>query len=211
MTALSADTRRQAFARLSRRNNVVRVLRIAVPAGGCLLLVGLVVQIVLANIGSRYGISQVAVSPDSISLATPEYSGMMADGSTYRVWAASAAAPLTRTDVLDLDQAGILVSRTDGTTLQAEAAYAQLDTANDIVTVPGLADFSYSSGTKGQLTDSIIEMETQTLTSRGAVTVDYADGTTVRAQGLVYDSEAVRWTFTNAVVTLASTPGEKLP
>lgn len=211
MTALSADTRRQAFARLRRRNNVVRVLRIAVPAGGCLLLVGLVVQIVIANIGSRYGISQVAVSPDSISLATPEYSGMMADGSTYRVWAASAAAPLTRTDLLDLDQAGIVVSRTDGTTLQAEAAYAQLDTANDIVTVPGLADFSYSSGTKGQLTDSTIEMETQTLTSRGAVTVDYADGTTVRAEGLVYDSEAVRWTFTNAVVTLASTPGEKLP
>jgi len=46
------------------------------------------------------------------------------------------------------------------------------------------------------------------LTTEGPVVINQADGTTVVAEGLVYDASAVIWTFTRSVVTLPSTPGE---
>ncbi len=206
-----ASTRQPKFAALARRNRIVGALRIGVPAFGVIVLVGLVAQIVLANIGSRFGIGQVSISPDAITIDAPDYAGRMGDGSTYRVWAASARAPLARTDILDLLDAVIVVNRTDGIELRAEAAEGQLDTAGQQVLVPGRTDFTYSTGTTGNLTNTVVDLEAQTLVARGRTEVDYADGTTVRAEGLHYDSAAMRWTFSRAVVTLPSTPGEDTP
>lgn len=211
MTASPMPSRRPVFARLARRNRFVAVLRLAIPLLGVIVLVGLVGQIVLANIGARFGIGQVTISPDAITIDAPEYAGVMADGSSYRVWAASAKAPLTRTDLLALTDGVIVVNRADGVQLRAEAAASQLDTSAETVLVPGRADFTYSSGTTGIVHDTIVDWDAQTLTSRGRTDVDYADGTTVRAQGMQYDAAAMRWTFTRAVVTLPSTPGEKQP
>jgi lipopolysaccharide export system protein LptC len=203
--------RQSRFAGLARRNRIVGVLRWAVPGFGLVVLVALVVQIVLANMGSRFGIGQVSISPDAITIDAPDYAGIMGDGSTYRVWASSARAPLGQTDVLDLVDAGIVVTRTDGVTLEALAAEGKVDTTKNQVLVEDRADFTYSTGTTGILYDTVVDLDAQTLTSKGRTEVDYADGTTVRAEGLHYDAEALRWTFTRAVVTLPSTPGEDNP
>ncbi|MNL28221.1 hypothetical protein D3C87_1498570 [compost metagenome] len=77
--------------------------------------------------------------------------------------------------------------------------------------MPGLADVADSTGTTGTLRDSVFDWRAQLLTTRGPVAIDYADGSTVRAQGLVYDAAAVDWTFERSVVTLPSTPGEGDP
>lgn len=211
MQAHPASTRPPIFSRLRRRNRIVGLLRLAVPVVGVVLLVGLVGQIILANIGARFGIGQVTISPDAITIDAPEYAGVMADGSSYRVWAASAQAPLARTDLLDLTDGVIVVNRADGVELRAEAAASQLDTSAQIVEIPDRADFTYSSGTTGVIYDTIVDWDAQTLTARGRTDVDYADGTTVRAQGMHYDAAAMRWTFTRSVVTLPSTPGEAQP
>ncbi len=207
----TAASRQSRFASLARRNRVVGVLRWAVPGLGALVLMILVAQIVLANIGSRFGIGQVSISPDAITIDAPDYSGIMGDGSTYRVWASSARAPLGQPELLDLTDAAIVVTRRDGVTLEALAAEGKVDTANNLVMVPERADFTYSSGTTGILFDTVVDLDAQTLVSRGRTEVDYADGTTVRAEGLHYDAAALRWTFTRAVVTLPSTPGENSP
>jgi lipopolysaccharide export system protein LptC len=211
MTTTPLTSRRPVFSRLARRNRIVAVLRLGVPLAGVALFVGLVAQIVLANIGARFGIGQVTISPDAITIDAPEYAGVMADGSSYRVWAASARAPLARTDLLDLTDGVIVVNRVDGVELRAEAAESQLDTAAQTVAIPDRADFTYSSGTTGIIYDTVVDWNAQTVTARGRTDVDYADGTTVRAQGLHYDAAAMRWTFSHAVVTLPSTPGESLP
>lgn len=199
------------YRRLARRNQAIGALRFGVPMTGALVLGGLIGQIYLASQGGRFGIDQLTVTPEAISIQTPEYVGALTDGSTYRVWAETARATTERSDLIDLTQARLIINRVDGVQLTMEADTAQLDTTRQLTIVPGLADVADSTGTVGQLTDSIFDWHSQLLTARGPVEIDYADGSTIRAEGLVYDASRVVWTFNNSVVTLPATPGEDEP
>lgn len=205
---IAATTLPPIHRRLRRRNGTVRVLRLAVPMLGALVLAALVLQIVLSSLGGRFSIGQISVSPEAITVQAPEYVGVLQDGSAYRVSAITARASTSRTDLIDLADAQLVLDRVDGVQLVADAASGQLDTTNQLTIVPGLADISDSTGTTGTLRDSVFDWQAQVLSSDGAVAIDYADGTTVRAEGLVYDAASVIWTFKRSVVTLPSTPGE---
>ena len=209
MTAPAAT--RQSYQRLVRRNRTVDVLRFAVPLVGALVLGGLMAQIYLASLGGRFGIDQLSITPDSVAIEAPEYVGALADGSSYRVWAATARATAEQSDLIDLAEARLVINRIDGVQLVMEAESARLDTTNQLTLVPGRTEVSDSTGTTGTLDDSIFDWHSQVLTARGPVVVDYADGSTVRAGGLVYDAANIVWTFERSVVTLPATPGEDNP
>lgn len=194
--------------RLARRNRLVAILRIGVPLLGLVVLLGLSVQIYLASFTGRFGIDRISVTPEEVVVDAPEYAGILEDGSAYRVWAGSARAATAQTELIDLGDAHLVLDRVDGVQLQADADRAQLDTASRLTLVPGEADIADSTGTTGTLTDSVFDWGAQLLTTRGPVVIDYADGTSVRAEGLTYDAAAIVWTFSRAVVTLPSTPGE---
>lgn len=195
-------------ARLIRRNRLVAILRVGVPVLGALVLVLLATQIYLASFTARFGIGQVTVTPDSVAIEAPEYVGHLEDGAAYRVSARSAHAPADRTSLIDLNEAKVVLDRTDGVQFTADAAFAQLDTIAELTLVSGVADISDSDGMTGILRDSVFDWRSQMLTARGPVEIEQPDGTTVRAGGLVYDAGAVVWTFSRAVVTLPYTPGE---
>lgn len=197
------------FGRLARRNRRVGLLRVLVPALGGLVLAGLMVQIYLASFSAQFDIGQITVTPDAVNIAAPEYMGVLEDGSAYRVWASTARASTSQSDRIDLTQAQIVLNRVDGVQLTAQAAHAQLDTTKRLTLVPGLADVADSTGTVGTLENSIFDWDAQVLTTKGPVAIDYADGSTVRAEGLVYDAAAITWTFSRSTVTLPSTPGEE--
>ncbi|SMQ85819.1 hypothetical protein SAMN06295905_3111 [Devosia lucknowensis] len=206
MTATAGTGQR--YRRLARRNRWVGVLRLAVPAMGLLVLAGLVGQIVIASVGSRFGIDRLTITPEAVAIEAPEYVGTLSDGSSYRVWAVSARAAAESSHLIDLTDATLVIDRIDGVQLTMEAREAQLDTAQQLTLVPGRADIADSTGTTGTLDDSIFDWHSQLLTTRGAVWIDNADGSTIRAKGLVYDAAAIVWTFNRSVVTLPSTPGE---
>ena len=115
---------------------------------------------------------------------------------------------MEQSNLVDLSNARLVLNRIDGVQLTMEADVAQLDTAAQLTLVPGQADVADSTGTTGTLNDSLFDWQNQLLTSRGAVAIDYADGSTIRADGLVYDASTILWTFTGSTVTLPSTPGE---
>ncbi|MBJ3785709.1 hypothetical protein [Devosia sediminis] len=196
------------YRRLARRNRAIGILRLGVPMAGALVLVGLVGQIYLASLGGRFGIDQLTVTPEAVSIQTPEYVGALTDGSTYRVSAETALATAERSDLIDLTNAKLVIDRVDGVQLTMEADAAQLDTTQQLTIVPGLAEVADSTGTMGELTDSVFDWHSQLLTTRGRADIDYADGSTIRAEGLVYDAASLVWTFNRSVVTLPSTPGE---
>ena len=209
MPALEA--RRQSYQGLARRNRRIEVLRLLVPLCGALVLGSLMAQVYLASLTGRFGIDQLSVTPEAVSIEAPEYVGTLADGSSYRVWAETARAATSHTDLIDLTNAQLIINRIDGVQVTMEATYAQLDTASQLTLVPGRAEVADSTGTTGTLNDSVFDWHSQILTTRGQVEVDYADGSTVRAEGLVYDAASVIWTFERSVVTLPSTPGEDVP
>lgn len=209
MTLVAPGTDRAAHhRRLERRNRQVAVLRHAVPALGVVVLVALGAQIYLGSLGARFSVGRLSVTPDGIAVEAPQYAGVMQDGSAYRVEAVAAHADALRPDLIGLSEARLEVIRLSGVTMTAEAARGQLDTTNQLVNVPGLTEIADSTGTTGTLQNSVFDWSAQVLTSDGPVAIDYADGATVRAQGLVYDATTTVWTFSRAVVTLPSTPGE---
>jgi hypothetical protein len=202
-----AEQRLAIYRGLAVRNRVVAVLRLAVPALGVVALSLLVLQIYVSNSAARFGISQITVSPERVTVETPEYSGVLDDGTAYRVSASAAHAEVDATDRIGLSEATLNMVRRDGVVIEVAAAAAVLDTSQQIVEIPGLAEVSNSEGTSGILRDSVFDYQSQNLTGRGPVTVDYADGTHIEAEGLFYDSTTLVWTFERATVTLPDTPG----
>ena len=206
-----AAQRLAVYRRLEARNRIVAVLRIGVPALGVIALSLLMAQIYVSSTASRFGISQIVVSPESVTVETPQYSGLLDDGTAYRVSANSAQAAIDATDRIGLSQAALTMVKPDGVTIGVEASDAVLDTAGQVVEIAGMAEVADSLGTAGILFDSVFDYETQHLTGRGPVSVDYADGTRIEAEGLAYDATTMVWTFNRATVTLPDTPGANEP
>lgn len=204
----AATAPRRIYDGLRRRNRLVAILRVGVPLLGAIVLFGLIAQIYVSSFTGRFKIEQLSVTPDAVVIDAPEYVGTLTDGSSYRVWAETARARVEQSHLVDLYNARLVLNRIDGVQLTMAAEAAQLDTAAQLTLVPGVADVADSAGTTGTLRDSVFDWGRQMLTSRGAVAIDYSDGTTIRADGLIYDAGAIVWTFTGSTVTLPATPGE---
>jgi len=196
---------------LQARNRIVSILRVGIPALGTVALAVLVLQIYVSSLTSRFGIGQIVVSPDSVMVETPEYSGVLDNGTAYRVSAVAAEAAADATDRIGLTDASLTMLKPDGVTMLVDARAAVLDTTAQLVEIAGIADVSNSLGTSGVLRDSVFDYATQQLTGNGPVHIDYADGTALEAEGLTYDAVALVWTFTRATVTLPDTPGAGQP
>jgi lipopolysaccharide export system protein LptC len=196
---------------LEARNRIVAILRVGVPVLGAVALSALLLQIYVSSQTARFGISKVMVSPDSVTVETPEYSGVLDDGTAYRVSAISARADVDATDRIGLSEAALTMAKPDGVTILVETAAAVLDTTGQIVEIPGVARVSNSEGTAGVLRNTVFDYTAQYLTGNGPVDIDYADGTQLEAEGLTYDAAALVWTFTRATVTLPDTPGANQP
>lgn len=196
---------------LEARNRIVSILRIGVPVLGVVALSALLLQIYISSRTARFGISQVVVSSDSVTVETPEYSGVLDDGTSYRVSALSARAAVDATDRIGLSEAALTMVKPDGVTMLVETPAAVLDTTSQIVEIPGAAEISNSLGTSGILRNAIFDYQAQHLTTNGPVSIDYEDGTQLEAEGLTYDATTLVWTFTRATVTLPDTPGANQP
>ncbi|WDR01902.1 hypothetical protein PSQ19_14480 [Devosia algicola] len=206
MSAPSA-ARRTLYRQLAARNRRVAGLRLIVPTAGVVIFVIIIGQIFISSLTARFGIGQIDLSSDSITIQQPEYSGRLEDGSLYRVDALSARAAATQPDIIELSSAALAVDRASGTSVSITAPAAQLDTTNQLVLVKGLAKVEESDGTISELNNSVFDWSAQTLTSDGPVRVDYADGTSLVGKSLFYDTKTAVWTFHQVTVTLPSTPG----
>lgn len=206
-----APERLATYRRLVRRNRIVSILRVGVPALGALTLVLLAGQIYLSSIGARFGVGQISVTRDGVSVDAPEYAGLLEDGAAYRVTASAARAAMNATDRIELSDAVLEVDRTSGVSMRASSDAALLDTTNQIVFIDGVAHFTDTTGTKGVFEQSEFDWTRSVLTAKGPVTINYSDGSDIKAAGMVYDAKQQTWTFTRAIVTLPSTPGETIP
>ncbi len=205
--AADAARRRAVFAGLERRNRRVARLRILVPVLGALVLAVLVAFIVIANSGLRFTIGQLAITPDSFSIAAPVYSGILEDGTTYRVTAQSAVTRLEALDRMGLETALVEMQDADGVETLITAARAELEMPDERIHVPGLAELSDSAGLSAMFRDSTVDWAAQTLVSRGGVVIDYADGTHLEAEGMSYDLRTRKYEFTRVNVSVPDLPG----
>ena len=203
--------RQAIYQRLGRRNRLVAILRVGVPALGVLVLVLLVGQIYLSSLTGRFGVGRIDVTPEAVTIQTPQYSGVLDDGTSYRVWASSARAAIGAADQIDLSEAALTMTRTNGLVTQVSARQAMLDSGAETVTIDGVAIIDESTGTTGTVMNSVFDYAAQTLVATGRVHIDHADGTVLDAVGMTYDVTNAVWTFSRASVTLPDTPGSETP
>lgn len=199
------------YRRLQARNRFVGVLRVAVPLAGLLILLALLGQIYLSSLGDDFSIGQIAVSPDEISVQAPQYSGILSNGTTYHVSAATAKAAPNASHLISLTAAGLAMTKADGVTINVNAEFAVLDTKTETVSIKDIAYVEDSTGTTGIVTNSVFDYATQSLVGQGPVNLLYADGTTLDGEGVRYDVAQANWTFRRANVTLPRTPGSQMP
>ena len=207
MTSHAYQDRLATYRRLEGRNRFVGILRIGVPAIGMVILVGLLAQIYLSSLGDRFSIGMIEISPDYISVEAPEYSGILGNGTAYRVSAATAKAAPGQSNLISLTDAGLTMRKPDGVTVDVNARMAVRDTTAETVTIKDIAYVEDSTGTSGVIANSVFDYAGQTLVGQGPVSLQYADGTTLDGEGLVYNLDEAIWTFTKADVTLPKTPG----
>jgi lipopolysaccharide export system protein LptC len=196
---------------LERRNRFVGLLRWLVPAAGLAVLALLVAQILVSSQLGRFSLESIRVAPDSITIEAPEYAGILDDGSLYRVWAESAATRTEEPDLIDLEDATLVIERPTGVTMDITASEGQLDTARELVVVDGVTNVVESTGTRGTLHRSVFDWTGQVLVSDGPVSIDYADGTQLEAAGMTFDTKTAIWTFSRVKVVLPDTPGAQEP
>lgn len=199
--------RQHQFQKLNRRNNIISVLRWAVPGIGLLVAGFLIFQIILTNLTVDYGISGLTIERDQVVIDKPRYGGITPNGTRYNIEAEVARVQTNSTDVINLEQATITIEQSDGYQMTAQTSDAQLDLAKQIILIPGIMNSSDSEGVRGVFLDSVIDWATQTLDSRGAVTLEFADGAIINAQSLLYDANTSQWDFTQAVYVVAGDGG----
>lgn len=198
--------RSQAYARLVRRNRLVDVLRVAVPAVGAVIFVGLAVQIYVANVARQYGISGIRIDRDGIAFDTPRYSGMSADGSHYIVTALEARSPAGESDLIRMTDPVLTYAVNAGTTYTLNAPGADFFNRSGKIDVAGVTQVTSDDGLVGTLTGLKSDMNADVTTADGPVDITLGDGTKIVADSMLHEGKLQRWTFTRATVVFIGLP-----
>ncbi len=210
MVSLAAplDDRAALYRRLMRRNRLVGLLRWLVPAAGVLLFAGLLVMIVVDNLGQRFGYSNIRIDRDNLVVETPRLTSTGDDGTLYALSARAAKVAPTQTDVIDMEDAIFTMTPTTGAAMQAEAAAAQFQTNDQLLNVPGVARVTSTEGLDGTLEGVFADLMNWRLVASGNVDITMPGGSHIVSDGMTYDRGTGIYTFKNARLTLGATPGE---
>ncbi len=203
--AETAEHRAALYEGLLRRNRLVRILRIGLPVIGLVLFAGLAGQIVIASFLGQYGISNIIIDRDNLTVETPAYSSVAADGTMFTISSREARASMGNTDLLQLEDSELTVTKPDGSWMKAGAQSSQLRLSSQSVTVPGSMVVTDSNGTRGEVREVEADLLTESLQSSGPARIEYSSGVTIDAQRMGYDGKARLWTFDRATLTIPQT------
>ena len=205
----SSIDRKALYRRLVWRNRVVAALRLLLPLLGLGLLGLVILQMQLAGLGSEFGIGNVSVSGDRVAVETPHYEGILRDGTEYEVSAATASASTEALHIIELTDSVIRLQLKGGNRMTVKSAAAQLDTTTQQLFAEGPSRVNNASGIKGTITGLTLDWVRLEYSATGEVHLQYPNGTILDAVGMKYDPVKDVWTFSDATMTLPSTPDQE--
>ncbi|HQZ13646.1 MAG TPA: hypothetical protein PK286_12250 [Devosia sp.] len=203
----TADQRSAIYAALVRRNRLVGVLRIAVPAVGAVLLAGLFLQIYIANLVPDFGFANISIDRDNLLVEAPAYEGTGVDGSRYSMSAESARASITKPDLINLTGAGFTLKQPDGSAFSARAEKATLTVSNQLVIADGPTAVRGDSGLTGTVDNAAVDVLGEKLVA-GKTNLSFNGETTLVSDTMSFDGKTKTWVFSNPTLVFNATPGE---
>lgn len=205
---LAAD-RSDSFRRARRHTQLVRFLRIALPASGavmCLIYVGALV----GSDGLTSAMPDVAIpriTPQDLAMQNPNYDGVMDDGGTYRVAAARARQNFNRTDFIELESiTGDLVAK-DKTATKLTAASGVFNHKENVLELKEKIEIRSDNGFSVDLTSALVRTKEGRINSDEPVRVGFPAGG-VTAKRLEIRQKEREVTFVDEVVARLVPPAK---
>ena len=186
MASLAAplDDRTALYQRLMRRNRLVGLLRWLVPAAGVAVFAGLLVMIVIDNLGQHFGYSNIRIDRDNLVVETPRLTSTGDDGTLFALTARAAKVAPTQTDLIDMEDAVFTMTPPEGAAMQAAAAAAQFQTNDQLLNVPGVAHISSAEGLDGTLEGVFADLLHWKLVASGTVDITMPGGSHIVSDGM---------------------------
>jgi len=203
--ANASKPRRSRTQRAARRHSLmVQVLRWVFPGIGLLILAGMVGLVVLFNILSGFGASNVMLTSDGLVMDQPELSGHDGERS-YKVTATRAIQRLSDPRIIDLEtiRADIVLSKDQSADIIAlKGTY---NNASETLRLYDGIQIQWSEGYKVDLSEVKIDLNNGAMSTSEPVSIRSAQGHVVsgkldydQAKGLVRFSDGIKMTLNPA-------------
>lgn len=195
----AADARRRrAFALADRHSRRVRRLRVALPAFGLILALGVVVTGIVSRIEIGLGIGDLRITSEGLAMDAPRLSGSDGKGRTYEVTAASAVQSLTDPRQIRLSDIRATVIQADGRRADFEAASGLYDAGAQSLVLDDRIRIRSSDGSAADLQHASIDLDTGAVESDAPVSFSSSLGA-IEAEGMEVRSKGKSVTFSNGV------------
>ncbi len=170
------------FAAAARHSRLVRLLRVAVPAGvvvSLAMIVGVSIfnpfRVLMPQL--PLDIDNVVVSGTKITMESPHMSGFSPDQRPYEVWAKSATQDLTAPDYVELEVLRARVTMEDQSTVTMDARTGIFNTKAQVLDLRKSIFLQSSTGYEARLTRALVDINKGTVTSDEPVAVKLLNGT----------------------------------
>ena len=179
-TMSRGDTER-AFRAARRHSRVVRILRIAVPAG---VAVGIIVITLITYLNPLrmlaklpINIDNLVVSGTKVTMEQPRLSGFTQDARAYELTADTAAQDMTKPDIVELRNIRAKVEMQDKSSMELTAATGIYDAKGETLRLDRNIVLNSSTGYQGRLSEAMIDIRKGNVVSEHPVEVKMLQGT----------------------------------
>lgn len=177
---MSRGDSERAFRSARRHSRVVRVLRIAIPVGVLIGVVGISLATYLNPLrmlaSLPIDISDMVVSGTKITMEQPRLSGFTKDQRAYEFIADAAAQDLTKPNIVELRNIRAKLEMQDKNTMSMTAVAGVYDTKSEKLQLTEDIRLKSSNGNKGRLSEATIDVRKGNVVSDKPVQLEMLEG-----------------------------------
>lgn len=182
----------RAFHAARRHSRAVRIMRVAIPAGVAVVLIGFSLATyfnplrVLAKL--PVNINDLVVSGTKITMEKPRMTGFTKDGRTYEFIADAAAQDLTKPDIVELKNIRAKLQMQDQSITDLSADSGIYDTKRETLKLEKNILLHSTNGNKGRLNQAMIDIRKGNVVSDQPVELEFLQGMLNAKQLEIVDS-----------------------
>jgi lipopolysaccharide export system protein LptC len=182
----------RAFRVARRHSRWVRVMRLAVPAGVIVVLVGFGLAAYFNPLRALaklpVNISDLVVSGTKITMEKPRMTGFTKDGRAYEFIADAAAQDLTKPDIVELRNIRAKMQMQDQSMMDMSADVGVYDTKREMLKLDSNIVLTSSNGNKGRLSQAMVDVRKGNVISDQPVELEFLQGVLQGQQLEIVDS-----------------------
>jgi lipopolysaccharide export system protein LptC len=189
---MSRGDSERAFRAARRHSRAVRIMRLAVPAGVILVVLGFGLAAYFNPLRALaklpVNLNDLVVSGTKITMERPRMTGFTKDGRAYEFVADAAAQDLTKPDIVELRNIRAKLQMQDQSMTDMTADVGVYDTKREMLKLNDNIILTSSNGNKGRLSQATIDVRKGNVVSDQPVELEFLQGVLNGQQLEIVDS-----------------------